>query len=1067
MTHQVKRNHFSPGRTTRALLALVPVATLLAATPLHAQWTQTWGDDFNGSADTTYNHNNWWNKVAVNNNNNPWGDGTDQSTSDSLQNVYLNGNGNLVIALTYDPNAPGTWQYKGYTSARLTGTSALGPYGKIDANIQNPPGQGVGAAFWALGADIYPAATAPNTANPSTNGGVPWPYSGELDMMEIQAQTASHNGSTVHGSNYGNDMYVSATVDLTAPATFDNSFHTFTTQWMPFHFFFYLDGSATPYGDIDIADTAFNDTWELNQAINPILSSGIGANGGTPGTTGFPSNMLVNYVHYSKWAAGAPGPVTSLTATANYSNAVNLSWSASSTSGVTYDIYASTTAGYTPSQFNMVAQNVSGTSYQHTGLQPNTTYYYTVVAANFGGESTASTATATTQVPGNSTGMQLSAGGWAVGEYQSPTSFVVGGNTNAHYHVPINTSQITTTPAPQQVYDTERWGAAAWTVTGLTPGAGYNVNLHFVETTHNAANARNFNVSLNSQTVLTNFDIFAAAGGFDKAINRPFYTKADSNGIIELQTQLGTSTVGDLNPTISAIEIIPASGSNPVGATPGTLTNLAINSGGPATGTFLADEDFNGGDVGAPVTTAISTTGVTNPAPLAVYQTTRIAPFTYILTGLEANATYNLRLHFAETYFTASNQRVFNVLVNGNTFLSNFDIVALAGPNHALIEQTPATADEFGQLIVQFLPGSQNTPEISGVEAILSQTAVVAPKSLTATAASGAINLAWTASTTGNVAYSLYRATAGAATSLVKSGITGTTYSDTAITNGTTYNYFVVATLGSGASPNSNWASATAGSSGVTQPNPPTDLTATAVSSSQINLSWTASTTPGVYYEIFASTTANVAPSEGTLVASTGGTTYSNTGLTAGTTYFYAVEAVGSTVSTAARTSATTQGGTGGGGTPVSIDSGSSAAVGAFVADTDFINGTPYNPGQTATVPAGLANAAPAAVYGTSREGSNFSYTVPGFVKNSTGHTVTLHFAELYFGSAQQREFNVSINGNQVLTNFDIFAAAGNKKLTAVVEQFGNITANPSGQIVISFTSGAVNQPSVNGIVVK
>lgn len=173
MTHQVQRTNLSPGRPTRALLALVPIAALLAATPLNAQWTQTWGDDFNGNPDTTYNHNNWWNQIKTNNNNNPWGDYTDQSTSDSLQNVYLDGNGNLVIALTYDPNAPGTWQYKGYTSARLTGRTALGPYGKIDANIQNPPGQGIGAAFWALGGDIYPATTAPNTANSSTDGGVP------------------------------------------------------------------------------------------------------------------------------------------------------------------------------------------------------------------------------------------------------------------------------------------------------------------------------------------------------------------------------------------------------------------------------------------------------------------------------------------------------------------------------------------------------------------------------------------------------------------------------------------------------------------------------------------------------------------------------------------------------------------------------------------------------------------------------------------------------------------------------------------------------------------------------
>ncbi len=1053
-------------RTSCTLLALAPLACLLASSPLHAQWTQKWGDDFNGATNTTYNHNNWWNQVKNNDNNNPWGDSTDQSTSDNIQNVYLDGNGNLVIALTYNPNAPGTWQYRGYTSARLTGTTALGPYGKIDANIQNPPGQGVGAAFWALGADIYPTATAPNTVNPSSNGGVPWPYSGELDIMEIQSQTASHNGSTVHGSNYGADMYVSATVDLQLPATFDNSFHTFTTEWEPYHFFFFLDGSTTPYGDIDIADTAFNDTWELNQAINPILSSGIGGNGGTPGTTGFPSNMLVNYVHYSQWSDGAPGPVTSLTATGNYSNAVKLSWSASSTSGVTYDVYASTTPGYTPNQFNMVAQNVSGTSYQHTGLQPNTTYYYTVVAANFGGESSPATAMTNTQVPGNSTGMQLSAGGWAVGAYQSPTSFVVGGNTNAHYHVPINTSQITTTPAPQQVYDTERWGAAAWTITGLTPGAGYNVDLHFVETTHTGPGERNFNVSVNSQTVLTNFDIYQAAGAVNTAVNRVFFTKADSNGIIELRTDYGTTSAADLNPTISAINITPTAGSNPVGAVPGSLTNLSINSGGGAAVPFVADQNFNGGVVGATVTTAISTSGVTSPAPQAVYQSSRITPFTYVFTGLQANATYNLRLHFAETYFTAANQRVFNVLVNGNTFLSNFDIVALAGANHALIESTTVTADEYGQLIIQLLQGTQNTPVISGVEAILSQTAIAAPKGLTAIPSGSAINLAWSASTTGGVNYSVYRATAGAAATLVKAGISGTTYSDTAVTNGANYSYYVVATFNTGTSPNSNWATATAGNSGVTQPNPPTNLTATAVSSTQLNLSWTASTTSGVYYEVFRSTVAGFTPSEGTLLTpTTSGTTFTDTGLTAGTTYFYAVEAVGSTTSNPARTSQTTPVSTGG--TPLYVDSGSGTAVANYIADTDFQNGSPYAPGQTVTVPAGLANAAPAAVYQTSREGNSFVYTVPGFVKNSAGHTVTLHFAELYFSAAGQRKFNVNINGTQVLTDFDIFHAAGDKKLTAVVQQFSNITSNSTGQIVITFTSGSVNQPSVNGIAVQ
>ncbi|WP_433984418.1 malectin domain-containing carbohydrate-binding protein [Tunturiibacter empetritectus] len=97
------------------------------------------------------------------------------------------------------------------------------------------------------------------------------------------------------------------------------------------------------------------------------------------------------------------------------------------------------------------------------------------------------------------------------------------------------------------------------------------------------------------------------------------------------------------------------------------------------------------------------------------------------------------------------------------------------------------------------------------------------------------------------------------------------------------------------------------------------------------------------------------------------------------------------------------------------------------------------------------------------REGT-FTYTVPGFVAGST-HTVRLHFAELYFSTTGQREFNVAINGAPVLTNFDIVAAAGGR-YKANVQQF-TTTANSSGQIVISLSNGAVNQPEMTGIEIQ
>ena len=342
-----------------------------------------------------------------------------------------------------------------------------------------------------------------------------------------------------------------------------------------------------------------------------------------------------------------------------------------------------------------------------------------------------------------------------------------------------------------------------------------------------------------------------------------------------------------------------------------------------------------------------------------------------------------------------------------------------------------------------------------------------APTNLTATATSATtVNLSWTASTTAGVTYNVFRSTfsgftPSAATEIGK-GQTGTTFADTGLTSNTAYFYVVQASNANGTT-NSNQVSVTTNTS---QPNPPTNLVATAISSSQINLSWTASTTPGVYYEVFASTTAGFTPSEGTLLASTSGTTYANTGLKAGTTYYYAVEALAATNSTPARASATTQGGSSG--AAVSIDSGSSTTVGAFIADTDVTGGSTYAPGATVTVPAGLANAAPAAVYATARQGNTFTYTVPGFVANSTGHTLTLHVAELYFSTAGSRKFNVAVNGTAVpaLQNFDIFAAAGGKDI-AVTRQVTGITANAEGQITVTFSSGSVDQPMVGGLTLQ
>jgi chitodextrinase len=158
-----------------------------------------------------------------------------------------------------------------------------------------------------------------------------------------------------------------------------------------------------------------------------------------------------------------------------------------------------------------------------------------------------------------------------------------------------------------------------------------------------------------------------------------------------------------------------------------------------------------------------------------------------------------------------------------------------------------------------------------------------APSDLTATPVSSTrIDLSWTASTDNVevIAYRIYRGGVQIATAPSNS------YSDTGVSPSTTYTYTVVARDGVGnVSGLSNEASATTPAAPDTQPpTVPTGLTATVISSTEINLSWTASTdNVGVTgYNIYRN---------GTQIGTTAGTSYQSTGLKAFTSYTYRVAA--------------------------------------------------------------------------------------------------------------------------------------------------------------------------------
>ena len=140
-----------------------------------------------------------------------------------------------------------------------------------------------------------------------------------------------------------------------------------------------------------------------------------------------------------------------------------------------------------------------------------------------------------------------------------------------------------------------------------------------------------------------------------------------------------------------------------------------ISAGGPAAAPFVADEDFTGGTTAA-TTNAISTTGITNPAPQSVYQHNRYGNFTYTIPGLTAGASYTVRLDFAEEYWTTAGSRTFNVLINGTQVLTNFDIFATAGGEFkAVAESFTAAAQTNGTISLQFVTVKDNA-QINGIE---------------------------------------------------------------------------------------------------------------------------------------------------------------------------------------------------------------------------------------------------------------------------------------------------------------------------------------------------------------
>src|SRR6478752_3126568 len=125
-----------------------------------------------------------------------------------------------------------------------------------------------------------------------------------------------------------------------------------------------------------------------------------------------------------------------------------------------------------------------------------------------------------------------------------------------------------------------------------------------------------------------------------------------------------------------------------------------VNCGAGAVGSFSADQYVSGGNTWS--SGSVSTTGVANAAPAAVYASERYGNYAYTFGSLQAGASYVVRLHFAETKFNTSGARQFNVDINGAQALSNFDIFTNAGFSKALVLDFNAVASASGQIVVRY-----------------------------------------------------------------------------------------------------------------------------------------------------------------------------------------------------------------------------------------------------------------------------------------------------------------------------------------------------------------------------
>ncbi len=240
-------------------------------------WTLVWSDEFNGSDGSMPDPGKW----TIIKSGSDFGNRELEYYTDRPTNLHLE-KGNLVITARKESYTGSDGVTKQYTSARLqTAGHFEKKYGRFEARIKVPKGQGIWPAFWMLGSD-----------HDSTG----WPECGEIDIMENVGFEPTKVHGSLHGPGYSGSNPLTGLFALPSGANFSDDFHVFAIEWEPGTIRFYVDD--TLYETQTSSVLPSNTRWSFDHPFYVILDLAVGGNwpGNPDATTPFPVSMQVDYV---------------------------------------------------------------------------------------------------------------------------------------------------------------------------------------------------------------------------------------------------------------------------------------------------------------------------------------------------------------------------------------------------------------------------------------------------------------------------------------------------------------------------------------------------------------------------------------------------------------------------------------------------------------------------------------------------------------------------------------------------------------------------------------------------